>query len=208
RAAGDRGAALKKAGLDSSKPAIALLPGSRHAEVSRHLPVMREAAMGLRREREIQFFCVCASTIDPKDLVTGLANPAVQIPVVHEDRYEAIGAADLVWTASGTATLETALLGRPMIIIYRLAWITYMIARLLVRVEHIGMANLIAGERLVPELIQRDANPERIIAESRILLDDAPVRSGIMAKLAKLRERLGGEGAADRVAALALGMMR
>jgi lipid-A-disaccharide synthase len=208
KAGKERAATLRKAGLDPLKPTIALLPGSRHGEVSRHLPVMREAAARLRRERDVQFFCVCASTIDAKDLAAGLADPTLQIPVVHEDRYEAIHAADLVWTASGTATLETALLGRPMIIIYRLAWLTYILARLLVRVDHIGMANLIAGERLVPELIQNDANPERIMAESRVLLDDSQLRSGVIAKLSKLRERLGGGGAADRVADLALSMMR
>jgi len=207
KAVNDRASTLAKIGLDPSKLTIALLPGSRHSEVSRHLPVMREAARRLREEREIQFFCVCASTIDEADLAAGLADPSLQIPLVSDERYEAIHAADLVWTASGTATLETALLGRPMIIVYRLSWLTYIIARLLVRVDHIGMANLIAGERVVPELVQNDANPERIMAESRVLLDDTQVRAGIITKLTKLREHLGGAGAADRVADLALGMM-
>ena len=202
-----RTATLRKIGLDPGKLTIALLPGSRHAEVSRHLPVMREAARRLRREREVQFFCVCANTIDAAELAASLAQSGLRIPLVSEDRYDAIHAADLVWTASGTATLETALLGRPMIIIYRLSWLTYMIARSLVRVDHIGMANLIAGERVVPELIQNDANPERLIAESRVFLDDSRLRSGISMRLARLRESLGGPGAADRVAALALGMM-
>jgi lipid-A-disaccharide synthase len=194
-------------GLDPGKPAIALLPGSRRGEVSRHLPIMREAALRLAHQSGIQFFCVCASTIDANELATALAAPELHIPIVKKERYEAIHAADLVWTASGTATLETALLERPMIIVYRLSWLTFMIARLLVRVEHIGMVNLIAGERLVPELIQNDVNPDRIIEETRMVLDDAQVRSNISAKLAQLRERLGGSGAADRVADLALGLM-
>jgi lipid-A-disaccharide synthase len=127
--------------------------------------------------------------------------------VIQKERYDAIHAADLVWAASGTVTLETALLGRPMIIVYRLSWLTFLIARMLVRVDHIGMVNLIAGERLVPELIQSAANPERIAAESRALLDDAPARAATTAKLMGLRERLGGAGAAERVADLALAMM-
>ncbi|MGZ8444656.1 MAG: hypothetical protein ACXWXZ_14770 [Candidatus Binatia bacterium] len=130
-----------------------------------------------------------------------------KIPVVEQDRYDAVRAADLVWTASGTATLETALLTRPMVIIYRMSWLTYWIARLLVRVEHIGMVNLIAGKRLVPELIQSDVNPQRLIAESRRLLTDDKLRAGIVEELTRLRERLGAPGAADRVAAIAIGMM-
>jgi lipid-A-disaccharide synthase len=203
----DRATTLTKIGLDPCKPVIALLPGSRRAEVSRHLPMMREAAVRLLQERQIQFFCVCASTIDAAEIKSALAHPVLRMPVVHENRYDAIHAADVVWAASGTVTLETALLGRPMIVVYRVSWLTYLIARLLVRVDHIGMVNLIAGERLVPELVQSDVNPARMAAESRILLDDAQVRAGTIAKLSTLRERLGGLGAADRVADLALAMI-
>jgi lipid-A-disaccharide synthase len=202
-----RDAILAKCGLDPSKPAIALLPGSRHAEVSRHLPVMRDAAVRLSQERDIQFFCVRASTINGTEIESALRHPALQIPVVEEDRYDAIHAAELVWTASGTATLEIALLGRPMIIIYRLSWLTYHLARLLVSVDHIGMVNLIAGERLVSELIQNDANPVRLVEESRVLLDNREVRSRIIDKMSKLRAHLGSPGAAQRVADLALAMM-
>jgi lipid-A-disaccharide synthase len=198
---------LAKIGLDPAKPAIALLPGSRPSEVSRHLPVMRDAAIELSRERDIQFFCVRASTIDHAELAAPLRHPALQIPIVEEDRYDSVHAADLVWTASGTATVEIALLGRPMIIIYRMSWLTYRLARRLVRVDHIGMVNLIAEERLVPELIQNDASPARLVEESRTLLDDREIRSRITAKLAKLRERLGLPGAAERVADLAFAMI-
>lgn len=207
RPSAERADTLRGLGLDPARPAIALLPGSRRGEVSRHAPVMRDAAALLARERDVQFFCVCASTIDRGEIAASLAHPAVRIPVVGENRYDAMYAADLVWAASGTVTLETALLGRPMIIIYRLSWLTYLVARLLVRVEHVGMANLIAGERLVPELIQSEANAERIAAESRALLDDPAARGAITERLSRLRERLGGPGAADRVAELALGMM-
>jgi lipid-A-disaccharide synthase len=202
-----REAILAKIGLDPAKPAIALLPGSRHGEVSRHLPVMRDAAIQLRRERDMQFFCVRASTIDRAELAAALRHPALQIPIIEEDRYDSVNAADLVWTASGTATVEIALLGRPMIIIYRMSWLTYRLARRLVRVDHIGMVNLIAEERLVPELIQNDASPARLVEESRTLLDNREVRCRITAKLAKLRERLGVPGAAERVADLAFAMM-
>lgn len=198
---------LTKIGLDPAKPTIALLPGSRRGEVIRHLPIMRDAALQLRRDRDLQFFCVRASTIDEVDVASSLRHRALWIPVIDESRYDAIHAADLVWTASGTATLEVALLGRPMIIIYRLSWLTYLLARLLVRVDHIGMVNLIAGERLAPELIQSEANPTRLAVESRLLLDSREACSFIAVKLSKLRERLGPAGAAERVADLALAMM-
>jgi lipid-A-disaccharide synthase len=203
----DRAATLTKMGLDPAKLAIALLPGSRHGEVSRHAPIMRDAAALLARDRDVQFFCVCANTIDAAAVSASLSQASLRIPVIEENRYDAIHAADLVWAASGTVTLETALLGRPMIIVYRVSWLTFLVARMLVRVEHVGMVNLIAGERLVPELLQNDASPERIAAESRALLDDAPARAALAAKLAGLRERLGGPGAAERVADLALAMI-
>lgn len=208
KAHANREETLSKLNLDAQKPVVALLPGSRRAEISRHLPVMRDAAARLVRERGAQFFCVRAPTIDPSEVEAILHSAGTEIPVVGEDRYNAIHAADLVWTASGTATVEVALLGRPMIIVYRLSWLTYWIARRLVRVRHIGMVNLIAEERLMPELVQSDVNAERLAAETRALLDDAKTRARMTEKLAHLRERLGSPGAAGRVADLALGMMQ
>lgn len=204
-AAQSREAVLRRFGLDPSKRTIALLPGSRHGEVSRHLPTMLAAAKEMQTKDNVQFLLLRASTIDVVDLRKMIAGET--IPIIEQDRYEAVGAADMVWTASGTATLETALLSRPMVIVYRMSWLTYFIARLLVRVEHIGMVNLIAGKRLVPELVQGDFNPPRLIAESRRLLNDDRGRSAVVEELTRLRERLGSPGAADRVAELALGMI-
>jgi lipid-A-disaccharide synthase len=207
RATESRDAVLNKIGLDPAKPAIALLPGSRRGEVDFHVPLMRQAAERLHVERGMQFFWVRASTIDRAKFEVGHRPDKLHIPIVEEDRYNAVCAADLVWTASGTATLETALLGKPMIVIYRLSWLTYWLARLLVRVPHIGMVNLIAGERLVPELIQDEANPARLVAESKTLLDDQDLRGAISEKLSQLRARLGAPGAAERVADIASEML-
>jgi lipid-A-disaccharide synthase len=126
--------------------------------------------------------------------------------IVEQDRYDAVRAADMVWTASGTATLETALLTRHG------DRIPHVLAHLfhcpaLGAVEHIGMVNLIAGKRLVPELVQGDFNPPRLVAESRRLLNDDRMRLGVVEELRRLRERLGSPGAADRVAEIALGMI-
>jgi lipid-A-disaccharide synthase len=203
----DRETVLSRLGLDPAKPTIALLPGSRHREVSYHLPVMLEASARLSSEREIQFLVVRADTVDAGELRSMVTRVHLKMPVIDQARYDAVNASDLVWTASGTATLETALLGKPMIIVYRLSWLTYCLARLLVRVDHIGMVNLIAGERLVPELVQADLTAQRLIEESRTLLDNQPARSQIIKKLSELREKLGPSGAADRVADLALAMV-
>ncbi len=200
-----REAVLARYGLDPAKKTIALLPGSRHGEVSRLLPPMLAAAAQMHASDNVQFFCLRASTIDAADLQRLIGG--AKIPLVDRDRYDAVRAADLVWTASGTATLETALLARPMVIVYRMSWLTYLIARLLVRVEHIGMVNLIAGKRLVPELIQSDVNPTKLIGESRRLLNDAKAHAALVDELNQLRQRLGSPGAADRVAAMALGMI-
>lgn len=208
RSSRSRETMLATMGLDPTRPAIALLPGSRRREIDFHLPVMQQAATILHAERGAQFFCVRASTIDRFSLESSLSRAPFHVAIVDENRYDAVHAADLVWTASGTATLEAALLGRPMIVIYRLSWLTYQLARLLVRVQHISIVNLLAGERLVPELVQDDANAERLVAESKRLFDDASWRSEVGAKLAQLRARLGAPGAADRVADIALAMAR
>jgi len=151
---------------------------------------------------------VRASTIAISDLESRLGPAKDAIPVVDGNRYNAINAVDLVWTASGTATLEVGLLGKPMIIVYRVAWLTWALAKLLVRIEHFGMVNIIAQERVVPELFQTDVTVDRLVRESRRLLDDDKLRRGVAEKLTQLRERLGVPGAAGRVADLAINMMR
>jgi lipid-A-disaccharide synthase len=202
-----RDAVLAKLALDAGTPVIALLPGSRRREVAYHLPIMAAAARRLARERSWQFFCVRASTVDENLLQSALRDAGVDMPIIDQNRYDAINAAELIWTASGTATLEAALLLKPMIIVYRLSWLTYGLARLLVRVEHIGMVNLIAGERLMPELVQSKMTAENIVDESLRILERPETRCRMVAKLQNLRSRLGSPGAAGRVADLAIRMM-
>jgi lipid-A-disaccharide synthase len=145
--------------------------------------------------------------VERSDIEVFLDQNSVKIPIVEEDRYDAVNAADLVWVASGTATLETALLLKPMIVMYRVSPITFGLARLLVSVDYIAMANIVAGKRIVPELIQTDLNPERLLNESRSILDDTQIREGMIHNLAKVRNKLGSPGAAKRVAEIAVSMM-
>jgi lipid-A-disaccharide synthase len=199
---------LARLGLEPAKPTIALLPGSRRREVEYHLPVMVEAAARLQRQVGAQFLCVRAATVDPAMIEAELRRAALRIPIVGDSRYDAVNASDLAWVASGTATLETALLLKPMIVVYRLAGLTYFIARWLVKVDHVAMVNLIAGKRVVPELIQSEFNAERLIEESRSLLSDGDRYRSVVTELARVREKLGSPGAAERVADLALSMMQ
>jgi lipid-A-disaccharide synthase len=130
-----------------------------------------------------------------------------ELPLVCGETYDLVAAADLVLLASGSATLETALLERPMVIMYRLSPVTYALARLLVRVPFIGMPNLILGKAAVPELIQADVTPARVAAEARRILDDPARAAQIRADLARVRDLLGEPGAARRAAAIALRML-
>jgi lipid-A-disaccharide synthase len=199
---------LGRLSLNPAKPTIALLPGSRRREVEYHLPVMLQAAARLQRESAVQFLCVRAATVDPAMIETELKRASARIPMVEDNRYDAVNASDLAWVASGTATLETALLLKPMIVVYRLAVLTYLIARWLVKVDHVAMVNLIADKRVVPELIQSEFNAERLIEESRLLLNDRERYRSVVDELARLREKLGSPGAAERVADLAFSMMQ
>ncbi|MCH7569930.1 MAG: lipid-A-disaccharide synthase [Deltaproteobacteria bacterium] len=198
---------LVRHGLEPSRRTIALLPGSRRREITYHLPPMLEAADRLSRKMEVQFILVLASTIDRRNLEEMLAQAPVSVSISEGNTYDVLHACDLAWTASGTATLETALMLRPMIIVYRFAWLTYFLARLLVHVNHIGMVNIIAGEKIVPELIQGDMTAERIVMESQTVFQDSELRQRIGNKLAGVREKLGSPGAAGRVADIALSMM-
>lgn len=202
-----REAVLSKLGLPVDRATVAILPGSRRKEVSYHLPILLEAARRLHHQRGVQFLCVRATTVSRTDLDSMLAECELKIPIVERQPYDAIHAADLVWTASGTATVETALLLKPMIIVYRLSWPTYALAKLLVKVPYVGMVNILAGEAVVPELVQANFNAANVIRETERLLSDAELRKSTIQKLADIKASLGAPGAAGRVADLAVSMM-
>ena len=207
RATRPRGATLMRHGLEPFRRTVALLPGSRKQEVNHHLPTMLEAVDRLSRQMDVQFILVRASTIDRRSLEEMIAQTPAKVSISEGDTYNALEASDLAWTASGTATLEAALMLRPMIIVYRLSWLTYRLARLLVRINYIGLVNIIAGESVVPELIQADVTAERILFESQAVLQDPGLHKGIEEKLIEVRRKLGSPGASGRVAEIALSMM-
>ncbi|MCD6487473.1 MAG: lipid-A-disaccharide synthase [Syntrophobacterales bacterium] len=203
-----RGEALKKFGLKEGLTTIALLPGSRKGEVARLLPEMLGMAKILKdRIPAIQFVLPLADTLS-FDFVHELADPyKVDFRIIEGDVYDVIGLSDIAVVASGTATLETALLGVPMIIVYRLSPLTYLIGRIVVNVDNIGLVNIIAGKTVVPELIQGNANPEKMADEAYDILTSAPRMDEMKRNLSGVSEMLGGPGASARAASLACEMI-
>ncbi len=201
----EAGKEVRGAEAFSGAPLIALLPGSRAKEVSSLLPEMIQAALLIRQERPgARFVLPLASTISRKELERFVPAEFPALTIVEGKTYEAVAAAELTIVASGTATLETALLGKPMVIVYRVSPASYWIGRMLIRVKCIGLANIVAGRKVVPELIQKEACGDRIAAEALKILSDSQYRDAMTADLADIRKKLGKPGAAVRVAQMAL----
>ncbi len=186
---------------------IALLPGSRKSEVESLLPTLLEAARRLAGELPVEVRIIRAPTIPPELVDEAVELAGLPVEIVGEDRFAAIADSHLALCASGTATLEVGLLGTPMIMVYRLASWTYVLAKLLVHLPNVSLVNLVLGRRVVPELIQGDANPRRIAAEAARLLTGAGERGRMREALAEVRGRLGEGGASRRAAAEVAAMM-
>ena len=197
-------------GLDAGRTTITLMPGSRHAELRRLMPPMLEAAERLRAAHpDAQFVVPVASTLSNEALAPYLErHPALEVKLVDGRAEEAVGASDAALVKSGTSTLETALMLRPMVVVYKLSWLSYLVGRLLVRIAHFALVNILAGRGVVPELLQREASPERMAAEVERLLADRAAREAQLAGLREVRASLGEPGAPRRVAEEVLGVMR
>jgi len=208
RSTATREQTLVRHGLDPSKRLVALLPGSRRHEIERMLPEMAGAAEALVARHGVQCAVALAPTL-PRGLVEPLAAArTVSLPLIEGDTYNLVAASDLVLVASGTATLEVALLERPMVIMYRSSPITFFIAERLVGVPFLGMPNLIAGREIVPELLQRDASAPRVAHEADAILASPERAQAMRRDLAAVRSALGSGGAAERAAELALDLLR
>lgn len=201
----DRTGLRTRFGLPPGGRVIALLPGSRTREVQVLLPILLDAAEKLaRREPETKFILAQASTIQDNLLQSLLGQSAVSVTVVKEQASEVMAVSDLVLVASGTATLQAAVVGTPMVLFYRTTAFNFWVAGFVIRVKWIGLVNLVAGRSVVPELIQLEATGQRLYEEALRLLEDPLAYDEMKRSLAKVRAALGEPGASTRAAEVVL----
>ena len=209
--AGDRRNLIRDPGLGDSGLILGLVPGSRKEEINHHLvPMIKTAEILSSHYRNIRCVLPLAPTI-PRAFVQEITKRSyLEIKVVSAegDTPGIIGACDLALVASGTATLETAIMEVPMIIVYRVAPVSYWIGKRVVDVPYISLVNLVAEEEIVPELIQDEVTPQRLVEESLAILEDPFRRETMINGLRSVKERLGKGGASERTAKIAMEMMK
>ncbi len=214
----------RETGLNPERPIVGLVPGSRKSEISRLFPVMAGAAERIFQDRQdVQFVVPLAPSLDPGILesfncpitISFATDPHRQlqtekslnhpiIRVVQGQTYDAIAASDLILAASGTVTLEAAILGTPMVVTYKVSLITCLLGKCLIKVPFASLVNLVAGRQVVTEIIQQDVTPERLSQEALSLLRDDAGRENMIKDLKEVKNALGGSGAAERAADLAM----
>ncbi len=192
-----------KYGFDPARKLIVLLPGSRRGELRYHAPVLAETVDRLRGPSDIQFALVLAENIDRDELKASWPGPIEELAVLDRDGYEAMAAADVVLSSCGTATLEAALLGTPVVAFYRISPLTYRVGRRLVRISHYSIVNILAGRPVVPELIQGDFTAGNLAREALRVLGSENARREMKEAFLSIRKSLG-DGRASENAALEL----
>src|SRR5437899_2405124 len=195
----DRKQFCEELGLDASRSIVTLLPGSRTGELVHHLPVLREACVLINGRVPSQFVIAAARAQDMEGLKAGWP-PGIVVRVVAGDTYNALASANAAIVSSGTATVETALLNVPMVVIYRVSPLTAALAKQLVRTPYFAMVNLIAEKKVVPEMVQGKFTPERVAQATLQLLQEPNAREAQRRGLEEVRKRLGPPGAVERAA--------
>ena len=187
-------------GFDPAKKLVVLLPGSRRGELRRHAPVLAETVARLRTSPDIQFALLLAESLNRSDLDRSWPGSIEGLTILDRDGYEAMAAADIVLSSCGTATLEAALLGAPVIAFYRISPLTYAAGRRFVRIRHYSIVNILAGKPVVPELIQGEFTPGNLARETLHVLGSDGVRREMRAAFLEIRKGLG-DGRASKNAA-------
>lgn len=186
-------------GLDVSRPILAILPGSRKNEIAQNYATIIEACTRLARTTKAQFVLVAAPGLST-EFFSRHARPDFPITHVEGNTYSALAAADCAIVASGTATLEAALLGTPMVVVYRVSAASALVLRRMIHTPFFSLVNLVGGREIVPELIQEDFTPSEVESAVRRLLDSPDARREMKAGLREVRNKLGTGGAIERAA--------
>lgn len=192
--------------LDLSKEILLILPGSRKQEVEKIFPLSIKGAILTAQKFNMQIVVACANSID-EEVFYSLTNER-DFKVIKNATYDLVKYSKFGIVKSGTSTLEAALMGLPMIIVYKANRLTYLIGKLLVKLKHIGLANIVAGKSIVPELIQNDVNEKSIFTASRIILSDSGMYEKIRAELLTLRSKLGEKQASTEAAKIVTGSLK
>jgi lipid-A-disaccharide synthase len=197
----DRSSFCERVGLDPDRPLVAIMPGSRRREIEIHLPVLAAALRQMAEKRpELQFVVLKAPTINKDAIVAGMGEAPPRVHVVKDSTYEGLAHAAVAVVASGTATVEAALSGIPMVVVYRVGRLSYRLGIPFVRVPYYAMVNLIAGKAVVPELMQDEMTPEAVASAALELIENPAAADAMRSELAKVKARLGGGGASGRAA--------
>ncbi|HXN05722.1 MAG TPA: lipid-A-disaccharide synthase [Nitrospiria bacterium] len=205
----DKPSLKKEFGLDPDRPVIGLCPGSRESELGKLLPVMLASAKILRKGiPRLQFLLPVAPTFTLDNIQRRMGRDLEHVRPVKGDSSRVMAACDVIMVASGTATLQAAIIGVPMVVIYKVSRFTYWIGKFLLKIKQISLVNIISGDTIVTELIQDEANPDRISHEIKTLLNDHHIRNGMLRKLGKLRHILGERKASVRAAESVLRLLK
>jgi lipid-A-disaccharide synthase len=193
---------------DRASRLVGLLPGSRINEISKLLPVMLDTAAALAKEiPDIHFLMPLAPTIRSHQIDPYLRGRDIPLTVVENNTHEVIQVCEMMIAASGTVTLEAAILGTPLVVVYKVNPLTYWLGKRLIKVQHVALANIVAGETVAPELIQHEANPEQIAREAMAILGDSDRQAWIRQRFSEVRDSVGKPGASARTAAIAMELM-
>jgi lipid-A-disaccharide synthase len=194
--------------LQPGQPIVGLLPGSRPQEIEKLLPDMLAAVRRLRRKMPSLQAALGAVSTYPEKQYRELIKPfGDKIAIVNDAPYDLMRHARLLLVASGTATLESAIMGTPMIILYRMSTFSWLLARLMVKLPYIGLVNLVAGRKIIPELIQHQVTPSRVARQAELLLPENPRRQTMIDDLSEIRQLLGRKGASRRTAQMVMSLI-
>jgi lipid-A-disaccharide synthase len=191
---------LEKYGLDPQKKLISLLPGSRRSELKYHIQVLAEAMERIKSELDTQFVLLLAETLDENFLLSLIPPGLEGLKILGEDHYEAIASSELALSACGTANLEAALLETPLVSFYRISPLTYFFTHRLATIKNFSIVNILAGKRIIPELIQRDFTAQNIFEETKKIIDSEELRTEMIVQFRRIKKLLGEKTAPQNAA--------